>query len=607
MNRDQFLKKFKENGGTKEQVIKALEAIKETKVPFEAILQKQQEYNQNRMTQEQQTAYNEKMGEHAQMVANRPQRLAKERQDAFGKMGRTERVLSGVGEAMYSTPGIKQAYDVAGKLPGTGGIYQDPSQVWPSPGDTKEDFEMYDQASAGDPYAFGGRILGDIGVTAIPVGGAMAKAGKLGALGAGLVGGATSAGIHQAQRLQRGQELDPVGAGIETGASGLIGGLGGAVGRRFKETTAPGVLHSAVKPPRKYMDAVNKPNFKRPLDRGLVERTGGLEGTEYQTTKYIEKISNMRDDLISNADIKVDITGANKKVGRKLYNMARNGEIDLDDAGKAYAFSEKATRSAGVMPSGKRKIQTIKGPLKEEPITIYGQNNRVAQIKPNENGKWEVITRAKKSRQPTGPIKEFDSADEAVEFAESLGYKTPSKAYEKQVIKGNLKLSGSDAVKQRKLADKKSKFNPFKGPVQNPDEVVFNEAYRRVLNEEIERELAQKGGLGLSKKYKELQSELSGLIPYQKAVQFKLGQAGNNFEFGLLDFQAMGLGGILSGGATLPAKTAASTGLFGLRRLTSTPGGARNLHDLGSSLTRPSGLRNLGMQTGRSTVDQYRR
>lgn len=163
---------------------------------------------------------------------------------------------------------------------------------------------------------------------------------------------------------------------------------------------------------------------------------------------------------------------------------------------------------------------------------------------------------------------------------------------------GKVSLSGEQAVKIRKLADKNSKFNPFKGAAQNPDKVVFNEAYRRVLEDTIEQNLAKKSGLSVMAEYKALKKGMADLIPFQKAGQFRLGQMGNNYSFSLMDMGALGVGGSLGG---LPLAAGVGT----LRRLTQTPGGARMLFDVGENLQSPSNLKSIGMQTGRSLYDDY--
>jgi hypothetical protein len=142
---------------------------------------------------------------------------------------------------------------------------------------------------------------------------------------------------------------------------------------------------------------------------------------------------------------------------------------------------------------------------------------------------------------------------------------------------GKLSASGDKAIKIRKLADKSSKFNPFAGPANEPNKIVFNEAYRRVLEDEIEEQLLKKSGGKISSEYKRFKKELADLIPFQKAGQFRLGQSGNNYSFSLMDMGALGVGSSL-GGLSRPGRLGVAATVGGVRRLTQTPGGAAILH-----------------------------
>lgn len=194
---------------------------------------------------------------------------------------------------------------------------------------------------------------------------------------------------------------------------------------------------------------------------------------------------------------------------------------------------------------------------------------------------------------------DMDDAEQAFNFSENA-LRTAKKVTGKKG-KGKVKASGSKAITLRKLADKGSKFNAFDPTSpQVPSKAVFNEAYRRVLEDEIENQITLGAGKGLSTEYMGLKKEMADLIPFNNAAKYRLNQSGNNYKLSLMDLGSLGLGS--SFGGTLPAKLATAGTVGGLRRLTSTPGGAAMLYQGGKSLEDPSFLKSLLMQGGRSTA-----
>lgn len=279
------------------------------------------------------------------------------------------------------------------------------------------------------------------------------------------------------------------------------------------------------------MESVNPPNFVKPLEDKLITKFGGLEKGVEKTTAAVKKLAEKRDNLIKSENITVNITDATRKVGKKLNDMVKNAEIDFEDAQGAFKHSEGALGTA-------KKISGM----------IQSQKPK-ASLMPN--------------------------------------------AVKKKVF-NKTSVSGEDAIKIRKLADKNSKFNPMQGITSKQ---TFNEAYRRVIEDEIEAGITKKAGGAVSSQYKALKKEMADLIPFQKAGQFRLGQLGNNYQFSLMDMGAMGVGGAMGGAP-------AALGATGLRRLTQTPGGAAMLYSAGKRLDTPSLPKSLLMQGSRSLLNQ---
>lgn len=414
-------------------------------------------------------------------------------------------------------------------------------QVTAYPGMTGEDYEReiknkaarqmelqrQQMAQAESPLAQVGQVTADIGLTAAP---AMAGA-RVGALarmapriGAGLGAGAGSAMVHQLQAMGRTGRPEITEGLTETFVSGLLPGLGQIIGEPLKKW-APGMLRSAVKPPRKIMEKVKPPNFIKPLEDKLITFFGGLEQGLENVQGVVRNLAQQRDVLIANSNIKVNITNANRKVAGKLNQMVKKGEIDASDAEKAFK-----------------------------------------QYK----GKLRTAMKMRDVREP-----------------------------------GKVIVTGSQAIDIRKLADKKSRFNPFTPLTADPSEVIYNEAYRRVLEEEIENVLMKKVGLTTKTKYKNLKKEMTDLIPFQKAAEFRLGQMGNNYQFNLMDLAALGVGSSVFGGKPV-TRLVGAAGTGTLRRLTQTPGGARMMYEAGKRLEAPGAVIGGLGQLGRSMYGRRR-
>ncbi len=548
------------------------------------------EYEQNVALQQKYQKIEGLRGQARDMARDRPQRTLQAQREDYKDIPISQRGDIGLGAWAARTPILKQL----GELLAGQKI-------------TPEDIELHRQVSQGDLMTGIGELAPELaGMGA--AGMKLAQAGRLKNLPAALrnmaiggVEGAGSAGFHQLQNLQSGRGVQPLEAAIETFGSMALPGIATGAGAVTKKM-APSVLRSSIKPPRKMMDKVNPPKFDVPLEKGMVENFGGLEAVQYNTQKTVKNLAEQRDQLIRDQDLTINITNANRKVGRKLNDMVKKSEIDLEDAEKAYKYSAKEIRSAERVPSAKRDIKKLPPTLKEGNVSLAYESAGPMDIKKTKDG-YKVIGKRYESGilEPKKVYeKSFKTKKQAVEYAEGLRYKLPESQYETKVVKGKLKLSGEDAVARRKLADKKSKFNPFMDATKTKEEVVYNEAYRRVLEDEIEREMGKKSGQVATNQYKNLKRDMANLIPFQKSVEFRLGQMGNNYEFGLLDINAMGLGSLLGGGLSFPAQAGTAMGVGAFRRLTARPGGASILYKGGGALQTPSIPKSIAAQTGRS-------
>jgi len=477
----------------------------------------------------------------------------------------------------------------------------------------------------------------------LPITGPMMAAAKTAGpvFAAGAIEGGASVAAHQAENVLAGKGIDPLSATGEMTLS-MLPGLASVVGKKAL-AAAPNILRQSVKPARKFMDKVNKPDFIKPLEKKMISWFGGLEEGVNNVSEAVKVSAEARDNLIKNADLKINITDATRKVGKKLQQMVKNGEIDDADAVMAYRLRPQKLRSAQKMArkyqapqisddAGRRLQQSIDDyeadvygaeMLKQEqlvakenfqdfaesghyadiikkmakkvqkqgevinkqtgmpyretiPREVFGQSSDeiAANVGMDESDFMAMLQEFDYTKKPVGP--KLNDAGYPADWDLDLPTKAAPKA-EKLVV------SGEDAVKIRKLADQNSKFNPFQGPVQNPNTVVFNEAYRRVLEDEIENALMRKAGMVTKTKYKKLKKEMADLIPFQKAGEFRLGQLGNNYSFSLMDLGALGVGGVI-GGPGLPMRAATAAGVGGLRRLTGTPGGAAITQSMGKTL-----------------------
>lgn len=345
---------------------------------------------------------------------------------------------------------------------------------------------------------------------------------------------------------------------------------------------------------------------------------GGAEGVGSAAQHQLQNIGAGQDVSLGEAGLEAGLSAALPFIGSSVGQVAKKA---------APGILRSAVKPVGQLKQTMTQKQ-FETPLKEGLVTKFGGleaavDRTTEQVKSLANRRDNLIktqnisvditdavgkTRSKLQNMLKNSEISFDDYKGASNFSDEALKTAKAKPSAKRVStdpvyfsgKKKTSVSGGDAVDLRKLADKQSKFNPFKPATQNPNKVVYNEAYRRVLEDEIERNLIKKSGKEVANEYRDLKSGMAELIPFQKAAQYRLGQLGNNYSFSLMDLASMGVGGGLGG--SVPAKIGTALGVGGGRRLTSTPGGAKSLYQLGSSLDRPSNLRNLGMQLGRSSA-----
>jgi len=415
-------------------------------------------------------------------------------QEEYSNLPITDRIRAGAGKTAYAS-----SIGLVKRMMGQGD-------------EVRDTMGAFNQASEGDMATLGGELGADIGLLAIPAArigrGALKGAQGLNKLrtvaNVGAAEGLLSGTAHQVQNIGSGGSVNPLEAGAEVALSTAIPIVGSKIGQVLKKA-APGILQSAVKPARKFMEKYNPPNFEAPFEKGLITKMGGLEKTLEKTDDLVTELAKKRDKVIIKADAKININQIRKGVDDELADLARKGKITDSQYKGALRHSDD----------------------------MYKSGSRLKSARVNDKG---------------------------------------------------VTLGGKDAVRLRILADKNSKFNPNLQPAEQSYGPLYNEVYRSVLEKNIASKIPE---------YKKLTTEMGKFIPFGKAVGHRLNQSANNFKLGVLDYASMGVG---MGAGGLPGAMAG--GMF--NRLTTRPGGAKIFHDLGSSLSEQSTLRDLLMQGGRS-------
>lgn len=339
----------------------------------------------------------------------------------------------------------------------------------------------------------------------------------LGAGTAGAIEGATSAGIHQAERVSKGKPFSIGQFATETGVSSVAGPLGVASGEGLKKL-APQVLRSAVKPTLAQTDVVNPPKFDVPLEKGLVPKFGGIEGTLERTKKLTGQLGQVRD--------------------------------------------FQASISSGVPQ-----------------INATGKNSAI-------NESFKFLSREAKNPKSKLTSDKIEDMSETVKYWEGQIEQRPS------FSEG--KLTVEDAIAMRQAIDDEINFRKSNQTATKG----FNEAsklVRRKLEGIIKRDFPNIG---------KTTSEMAEIYPFQKALERRELQSGNNYRLGLLDLGALGAGGSLGAyqQGDKEGAVAGALGLLAARRLTSTPGGASMIYSAGKRLLKPSPVKTGLSQAARSSI-----
>jgi hypothetical protein len=273
--------------------------------------------------------YGEFEPEESKKESSEKQRLKsdQEKREAYSNLPLAQRIALGIGKNAYSMS-VAPIKRMMGK------------------GDEVDaDMEKYAQASQGDLPSRLGEIAGDVSLMALP--GNMAFKGAKGAVsGLGMAGkfaqkvvpmvagglaeGAVSAGGHQLQNYGTKGDVDLGDAGLESAVSGVIPGATGLLSDMLKGAGAT-MLQKSVKPLKQYMNKRNAPQFAEPLKQGLVSKFGGIEKTYQNIEKKVGEISEVRDNAIQAANIKVNTYDAIKDAENILKQDLKKGRIDIND------------------------------------------------------------------------------------------------------------------------------------------------------------------------------------------------------------------------------------------------------------------------------------
>jgi len=512
------------------------------------------------------------------LAAGRAQAQAEAERETFDQQPWYNKLLSGMGKTFASTPGVQQIAEFA-----TG------QDIGP------EEFEAYQKASEGSGLARTGEVISDVAMFAVP-GSKIAKFGKgmkglqgmnkaRQAMNIGFMEGAGSGLMHQAQNLGQGKDLSLGEFGLETVGSGLIpGGFVGA-GQGLKKF-APKVLRSAVKPTLSQMDAVNPPDFNIPLQKGLIPVTGGLEEAQKLANRRLDELGGMRgidasyasmfgptvpfkgvrNTMGGPARIPTGFSGSKNIPTQQSYTQTGMIDLPISPQGKIPTGATGAKTIIPQKPEGGSVVSSVMGKLKSEMGSPKGKLTQ----------------------------KSFDEAKDALEYWEKQGLSRSTMARGKMTVE--------DAIAFRQVID--DQVQSFKKQQKLSDGFdKVSKMMRRELNDYIREQAPRVGALT---------DEMAEIVPFRDALERRAAQEGNNLRFGLMDAAAGGLGGTLGmassfGGGKdgqpdnpLMRTLGGMALLAGGRRLTSTPGGARLLYDLGRNLERPGPLRATGMQTLRS-------
>jgi hypothetical protein len=199
-----------------------------------------------------------------------------------------------------------------------------------------------------------------------------------------------------------------------------------------------------------------------------------------------------------------------------------------------------------------------------------------------------ALSTAKKELDRLRANNEIDLKDYNDALAAANVWANDVKDMTAQTIKGKNVSTGwtdmQNALKHRQLVDKKTNWNENVKSFSK-GESVFNRIYR----DAIEQQAGQ-----ISPEVRAATKEMGKFLPAKNAVDDRFSQIKNNYIPDLLDYSALGVGG-LAGGLGANDNRAGGVGagalsLLATKRLLTTPGGAAMLYGAGKNATKSSNV-----------------
>lgn len=414
----------------------------------------------------------------------------------------------------------------------------------------KEEMAFFDDVSQGDLATFAGRMAPEIGIA---MAGGSALSGATGAgnianaglrsLAQGAAYGLPSTALHQSQSLAEGEGFQPAEAATEMALSTALPYVGNLAGR-YLQRQGPQILQTALKPGTKLRAprSVNPIDPEYVLEHNLQPYFGGLPAGHQRIAEASRATGRTQTDILAQASRTggraVDIEG---QVIPNVRNVLTRRLRDPGNRLSATMRSEAEAALTDLTTEFRNKMTAI-DPRWQQRHALRGQGGKfTGQF----SGGNATATEARTFRQIVDDkVKEWKSGEGGLKSGQDLAART----------------------------------------------------LRRELNRAIDR---------VAPASRAVRQQEAALTPLEQAYQERASQAANNFRMGLLDVGAMGAGGTIGGLAGMAhgnpewALLAAPLAFAG-RRLTSTPGGAAMLYDLGRSATNPSTLRDILAQFARS-------